>query len=123
MRLSLVVVLSAWVLYLPQVHGQSVIPPIEEAPAASLKVTGEYLVWWIREGSVPAILTTSTPASQGLLDKPDTRVVYGNERLETRHNDRFVGVRGTLDWMHASQGVGFEARAFFLEREDNLAVL
>ena len=118
MRLSLVVVLLlAGFLPLPGVQGQEVPVPESVAPASTLKIDAEYLVWWIREGHVPPLLTTSSPASQGLLDKPDTRVVFGDRRLETRHKDRFVGARVGLDWMDGSQEFGFEGRAFFLERD------
>jgi hypothetical protein len=79
--------------------------------------SAEYLVWWIRRGYVPAVVTTSSPASQGLLDRPDTRVVYGDERLETRHDDRFVGTRLTLNWREPGGLFGLEGRAFFLERD------
>jgi hypothetical protein len=56
-------------------------------------------------------------ASGGRLGEPDTSILYGNDRLETRHNDRFVGTRITLDWMNAGQTLGLEGRGFFLERD------
>ena len=119
MRRSLVcVLLFAWIAYLPQAHSQSIPTPAEPvAEVSPWKISGEYLVWWIREGTSPAVLTTSSPASQGLLGQPDTKVVYGDRRLETRHGDRFVGGRGTLDWMDTTGEFGFEGRAFFLERD------
>ena len=120
MRLSfVVVVLCAWTVHLPAVQGQPVpaIPAAPEAPASVWKFDAEYVVWWIRQGHVPPILTTSSPASQGLLGQPDTRVVYGDRRLETRHQDRFVGARVGLDWMDSTGEIGFEGRAFFLERD------
>lgn len=78
----------------------------------------DYLNWWLREGRVPATLTTSSRASQGQLGQPDTQILYGNQRLPTRHNDEFAGVRGTLDWwFNESRTFGFEMNAFFLERD------
>src|SRR5579885_1725992 len=67
-------------------------------PAAGprLLVGVEYVLWWLREGRMPATLTTSSQASRGLLGEPDTRVLYGDERLPTRHGDRFNGVRASL---------------------------
>ena len=78
----------------------------------------EYLTWWLREGRIPATVTTSSQASQGLLGKPDTQTLYGDNRLETRHGDRFVGVRGSIAyWFDEDQSFGFEGGAFFLERD------
>jgi hypothetical protein len=80
-------------------------------------VNVDYILWWLREGRVPALLTTSSPASRGFLDQPDTRILYGDDRLETRHDDQFNGIRFTLGWMNADGEFGVEARAFFLERD------
>jgi hypothetical protein len=78
----------------------------------------DYLLWWLREGRLPATLTTSAPASRGLLGRPDTRVLYGDDRLETRHGDRFNGIEATLGcWLDDGQSVGVEGSAFFLERD------
>lgn len=78
----------------------------------------EYVLWWLREGRLPPILTTSSTASEGLLGQPDTRVLYGDDRLETRHGDRFNGTRLTLGfWFDSQQSIGIEGRAAFLERD------
>jgi hypothetical protein len=63
-------------------------------------------------------LTTSAAASQGVLGKLDTRVLYGGDRLQTRHDDRFVGTRVALGyWLDDEHTVGIEGGAFFLERD------
>jgi len=81
-------------------------------------VGAEYLIWWLREGRLPAALTTSSIASQGVLGEPDTRILYGDDRLETRHNDRFFGGRLTLGyWFDPQQTLGIEGDAIFLERD------
>lgn len=78
----------------------------------------EYVYWWLREGRIPALLTTSSFASEGRLDQPDTRVLYGDERLETRHDDRFIGARMRLGlWLDDEQTCALEGGAFFLERD------
>jgi hypothetical protein len=78
----------------------------------------EYLLWWLREGRMPPALTTSSPSSRGLLGQPDTQILYGDDRLETRHGDRFNGLRIDLGcWLNNDQTVGIEADAFFLERD------
>src|SRR5262249_22986591 len=46
-------------------------------------VGGEYLIWFLREGRVPPLLTTSGFSSGGRLGEPDTQVLYGNDRLQT----------------------------------------
>jgi hypothetical protein len=79
--------------------------------------SGEYLVWFLREGRVPPLLTTGSFASGGRLGEPDTQVLYGDNRLETRHDDRFVGTRITLGWLEPGGTFGVEGRAFFLERD------
>jgi hypothetical protein len=91
-----------------------------EAPAEAqrLSVGVDYILWWLREGRMPPTLTTSSQASRGLLGQPDTRILYGDDRLETRHGDRFNGVRPTINyWFGDGQGLGVEASAFFLERD------
>jgi hypothetical protein len=80
-------------------------------------VATEYLIWFLREGHVPPLLTTSSFASGGRGGELDTRVLYGDDRLETRHDDRFVGARVTLGWLNPAQTFGLEGRAFFLERD------
>jgi hypothetical protein len=81
-------------------------------------VDADYVVSWLREGRLPPTLTTSTAASQGLLGQPDTRILYGDDRLETRHGDRFNGVRLTLGWWcDDAETFGLEASGFILERD------
>jgi hypothetical protein len=78
----------------------------------------EFILWWLREGRVPPLLTTSSAASQGRLDRADTKILYGDDRLQTRHGDRFNGVRATLGyWLDPEGTFGVEASAFFLERD------
>ncbi|MFO0876172.1 MAG: BBP7 family outer membrane beta-barrel protein [Gemmataceae bacterium] len=89
----------------------------EPQPSSTIHFSAEYMAWWLRRAYVPPVLTTSSTASQGVLGQPDTRPLFGDERLETRHNDRFFGTRFALEWMHASRCVGLEGRAFFLERD------
>jgi hypothetical protein len=78
----------------------------------------EYVLWWLREGRLGPTLTTSSEASRGLIGQPDTWTLYGDDRLETRHGDRFNGVRATLGyWLDGARTVGVEGSAFFLERD------
>ena len=87
-------------------------------PGPRLSAGADYLFWWLREGRIPATLTTSSQASQGVLGKPDTRLLYGDDRLRTRHGDEFNGVRFNLAyWLDDAHSVGLEGNAFFLERD------
>jgi hypothetical protein len=88
------------------------------APSARLLVSVDYILWWLREGRMPATLTTGPQAAQGLPGQPGTQILYGGDRLETRHGDRFNGVRPSLAyWFDDAQTVGVEGNGFFLERD------
>ena len=81
-------------------------------------MTTEYLLWTLREGRAPALLTTGPAASQGVLGSPGTSILYGNDRLQTRHGDRFNGIRLNAGyWFDDDQLLGIEGSAFFLERD------
>jgi len=78
----------------------------------------EYVYWFLRQGRMPPILTTGSAASGGVLGAPDTRIVYGGDRLESRHFDRFIGARPTLGfWLDRDNTTAIEVGAFFLERD------
>jgi Putative beta barrel porin-7 (BBP7) len=98
---------------------EAVEPEGPEAPSrwGTFTATPEYVLWWLREGRVPPLLTTSSTTSQGRLGEPDTHVLYGGERIPTRHDDRFNGVRLTLEWTSPDSTFGVEARGFVLERD------
>jgi hypothetical protein len=101
------------------VGAQAPLPPDNEAaPPERWYVSGEYLVWWLREARLPPTLTTSSVAFQGVLGRGDTRVLYGDDRLQTRHDDRFVGTRLALGyWLDDEHDLAIEAGGFFLERD------
>src|SRR5262245_23104100 len=66
----------------PMVVDAPAIVPVSDSPVAAEPesrwyVSAEYLVWWLREGHVPPLLTISSPTSQGLLGRSDTRILYG----------------------------------------------
>jgi hypothetical protein len=98
-------------------------PPVVEAPTSTWSVSTEYVVWWLRRGYLPRVLTTSSVNEPGRFSRPDPLVVYGDERLETRHDDRFIGTRFAVEWRHPSGVIGAEGRAFFLERDSTYFTL
>jgi hypothetical protein len=78
----------------------------------------EYVLWWLREGRLPPTLTTGSAVSQGVLGQDSTRVLYGGDRLETRHGDRFNGIRFALGWwLDPDHSLAVEGGGFFLERD------
>jgi hypothetical protein len=116
-------------------RGQAERPPPDDLPPPSVclvasapspwavlwtgwDVEVEYLLWFLREDYIPPLLTTGTPVSGGVLGHPQTRLLYGDERLETRHSDRFCGTRFRLaKWLDPHQLFGLEGRCIFLERD------
>ncbi len=134
MRLMLAALTAGPLLGLGAVHAQSP-EPVSSSPVISIApadgeaispdatsgpwyASADYIFWWLHEGHVPAILTTSSAASAGRLGAPDTRVIYGDDRLETRHGDQFNGARVSLGyWFDDEQTVALEVGGFALERD------
>jgi hypothetical protein len=42
-------------------------------------VSGDYLLWWIKDSHLPPLVTTGTAAGQGRLDRPGTAVLFGGD--------------------------------------------
>lgn len=52
-----------------------------------LVLGAEYLMWWVRAQATPPLLTTSSPAFNGIIGQGDTQVLYGNQAAtNTFHN-------------------------------------
>jgi hypothetical protein len=89
------------------------------APQERLRIDVDFLYWFLERLRVPALLTTGTPESGGALGASGTETLYGDDRLESRH-DRYVGVRFGLDyWFDDTRTWGLNASAFFLERDSS----
>ena len=59
------------------------------APFANgrLVLGGEYLLWFVRAQATPPLVTTSSPAFNGIIGQGDTQVLYGNQAAtNTMHN-------------------------------------
>lgn len=92
-------------------------PPIPIAPDDHrCEVHVDYLYWYLQRLRVPPMLAAGPPNSSGRLDDPGVNILRG-DRLTSRHT-RYIGVRPEIDWW-ADDGhcVGFQATAFFLERD------
>jgi hypothetical protein len=83
---------------------------------SALYTSGEYLLWWIKNGPVGApLLTTGNPtaANGGEVGDPSTRVLFGNRNLDY---GAFSGGRVTLGyWLDCDRNCGIEASGFLLE--------
>lgn len=80
----------------------------------------DYVYWFLRRMYAPALLTTGPTGSAGILGAPDTTIVHGNDRLHSRHGDRYIGVRLRGDWwLDDAQSFGLTGSAFFLERDSS----
>lgn len=92
-------------------------------PWHTFYVGAEYLLWWTRGANTPPLVTTGNPLNPvaGRLDQPDTRVLYGNERLldGIRSGGRFSAGM----WFDEDRCFGLEGNYFFLGRiSDNYFV-
>jgi len=78
-------------------------------------VQGDYLLWWIKDSQLPALITTGTPgatALPGVLGQRDTRVLFGGGDVE---NEVRSGGRVTGGfWLDDCHTTGLEASYFFL---------
>jgi hypothetical protein len=86
-------------------------------------VSGEYLLWWVKNGPLPVPLVTTGPfpplpgVRPGVLGQPGTALVFGLTDLDYH---TFSGLRVTAgSWLNSGQTVGFEGRGFLLERKTN----
>jgi hypothetical protein len=74
--------------------------------------SGEYLLWWIKDTRLPPLVTTSSPASSGILGMPDTVVLFGGNMQD---NEERSGGRFTVGyWFDACQETAIEGSFFFL---------
>jgi hypothetical protein len=86
-------------------------------------LSGETLVWWLKDGKidVPLVTSTTDPFSTGILGIQGTFVVYGNNEQE--HN-AFVGGRLSGGYiLNEARTMAVEASAFALqEKSDNFSL-
>jgi hypothetical protein len=78
-------------------------------------VKGEYLLWWIKDSQLPALITTGVPGATvlpGVLGQPGTTVLFGGGDVDSqvRSGGRFTAGL----WLDNSQTIGLEGNYFFL---------
>jgi hypothetical protein len=73
--------------------------------------SGEYLLWWTRNNSLPSLLTTGSPADAlpGALGQPRTQVLFGGDEDSGTHS----GGRFQVGYWF-SRCLGVDASFFFL---------
>jgi hypothetical protein len=77
-------------------------------------VHAEYLLWWVENGPLKVpLVTTGPPASLGILGRPGTTVLFGNNDLDYGVSS---GGRFTIGVCEPTELIGVEADAFFLLR-------
>ena len=79
-----------------------------------------YVYWFIRSMKVPPLLTTGPAGGFAVVGQPGTETLYGDDRLESRHGDRYVGVRFGFDWWFDEERTfALHGSALFLERDSS----
>jgi hypothetical protein len=83
-------------------------------PSHRLWLSGEYLLWWIKGQSLPALVTTGSTADAvpGALGQPGTVILYGNGHVE---NDARSGARFRFGWWFDDEHtIALDGSFFFL---------
>jgi hypothetical protein len=96
----------------PPVLGQSVGPLATLTGPQRFQVEADFLMWFLKSGRYPALLTTGVAPFSGILGQPTTRVIFADEPFEsTLHGGgRFGGVY----WFGTQQRWGLDGNVWFL---------
>lgn len=72
----------------------------------------EYLLWWLKDGGAPPLVTTGPAGSVGILSQPGTSVLFGGSDINPaeRHGGRFTAGA----WLGDDNCIGVEGSYFFL---------
>jgi hypothetical protein len=82
-------------------------------------VSGEYLLWTIKDSRIPPLATAGPPASFGILGQPGTRILLGNYDEPLSHNYLSGGRFGLGHWFDPCHEVALEGNFFFLSERSN----
>jgi len=86
--------------------------PHIKRPAPPIWVSAEYLLWWIRNTSFPALVTSGPPSSGGIITNPGTVVVAGDGVIDYH---TFSGGRISAGfWFDPDERLGVEGTFLFL---------
>jgi hypothetical protein len=78
-----------------------------------LVLGAEYLLWFARSQQLPPLVTTSSPAFNGIIGQGDTRVIYGGGTAATRTTHNGGRFSGTY-WLNDRWGI--DGNVWFLAR-------
>lgn len=81
------------------------------------QLRSDLLLWYVRSGHAPALVTGSSPANLGIIGAGDTRVLYGDTRLGNTYH--VGGNFGGVYWFGCQQCWGLDGNVFFLGRNGN----
>jgi hypothetical protein len=74
----------------------------------------DYLVWFTKGDRIPPLITTGPIASSGILGRPGTTILFGNQQI---NNEWHSGGRFTLGyWLDPCQEAAIEGSYFFLNQ-------
>jgi hypothetical protein len=101
-------------------------PGEEGVPAPPrLRVSAEYLLWWVKDDNVPPLVTASAPADNAIIGQPTTQILFGGTALDNNpRSGARVGAIYTLDpcgnkalevsgFFLGSRSTGFDANTAF----------
>ncbi len=98
----------------PLFAGANTLPGGGVATHNRWQVSADYLLWFTKSYGIPPLVTTSLPASNGILGMPDTGVVVGNRSFtDTLHSG---GRFSATYWMGQRELWGLDGNIFFLGR-------
>ena len=86
----------------------------ESAPVEQSYVQFEYLLWWMRQGSIPIVATTGPAGQFGFLNESGTTALLGPGRFGPSFFDGFRVRMGR--WFEPHGGHGWDGSFFFLGR-------
>jgi hypothetical protein len=88
--------------------------PQEPEPQCLFWVSGEYLLWTIKDAPLhEPVVTTGPPGTLGALTTPGTSVLQGSSNVDL---GTFSGLRGTVGFAGPGGILGMEASGFLLEK-------
>jgi hypothetical protein len=75
-------------------------------------IGADYLMWWFKDAPVPVpLVTTSNAADAGIVGRPSTQVLFGNQSLDAGLQS---GVQLNMGlWLDNEEVFGLEASGFF----------
>lgn len=113
-------------LHAPGTHAAACAPACDYrepcGPPGRVWVSGEYLLWWLRGGSTPPLITTgpAIPGTiPGIIGAPGTRILAGGDREDDNPHHGFRVTAGL--WLDDCRTHGIEANYFriFPRSEDS----